>query len=55
MADGEYSGMQTFDQSLYLLCKEGFIGLRTAVSASEQPQELRASLQALGLPISAAE
>jgi twitching motility protein PilT len=55
MADGEYSGMQTFDQSLYHLCKEGLIGLRTAVSASEQPQELRASLQALGMPISAVE
>jgi twitching motility protein PilT len=53
MADGEYSGMQTFDQSLYQLCKEGYIGMRTAVSASEQPQELRAALQALGLPISA--
>jgi twitching motility protein PilT len=53
MADGEYSGMQTFDQSLYQLCKEGYIGMRTAVLASEQPQELRANLQALGLPISA--
>src|SRR5262249_2339756 len=53
MAEGEYSGMQTFDQSLYQLCKEGYLGMRTAVAASEEPQELRAALQALGLPISA--
>jgi twitching motility protein PilT len=53
MAEGEYSGMQTFDQSLYQLCKDGYIGMRTAVAASEEPQELRAALQAIGLPISA--
>jgi twitching motility protein PilT len=53
MAEGEFYGMQTFDQSLFQLCKEGLVGVRTAITASEHPHELRASLQSLGLPISA--
>jgi twitching motility protein PilT len=51
MADGEFYGMQTFDDSLFQLAKDGLIGVRDAVNAATRPHELRASLQALGMPI----
>ena len=55
MAEGEYYGMQTFDQSLFQLCKDGLIGVREAVTASAHPHELRASLQQQGVPMSASD
>jgi twitching motility protein PilT len=51
MTDGEFYGMQTFDDSLFQLAKDGLIGVRDAVNAATRPHELRASLQALGMPI----
>lgn len=55
MAEGEYYGMQTFDQSLFQLCKDGVIGIREAVTTSAHPHELRASLQGLGMPMSGSD
>jgi twitching motility protein PilT len=55
MAEGEYYGMQTFDQSLFQLCKDGVIGIREAVTSSAHPHELRASLQGLGMPMGGSE
>ena len=49
MADGEYYGMQTFDQSLLELYRQGLIGLRDAMAAATHPKELRVSLQSAGL------
>lgn len=49
MADGEYYGMQTFDQSLLDLYRQGLIGLRDAMAAATHPKELRVALQTAGL------
>jgi twitching motility protein PilT len=41
IADGEYYGMQTFDQSLLSLYQRGSIDLREALAASSRPHDLR--------------
>jgi twitching motility protein PilT len=41
IADGEYYGMQTFDQSLLSLYQRGSIDLREALAASTRPHDLR--------------
>jgi twitching motility protein PilT len=41
IADGEYYGMQTFDQSLLSLYQRGAIDLREALAASSRPHDLR--------------
>ena len=41
VADGEYYGMQTFDQSLLALYESGQIELNDALSASTRPHDLR--------------
>ena len=41
IADGEYYGMQTFDQSLLALYQRGAIDLREALAASTRPHDLR--------------
>ncbi len=51
IAEGEYYGMQTFDQSLFGLHKNGLIGLRDALAAASHPHDLRMALQQAGLPI----
>jgi twitching motility protein PilT len=45
IADGEYYGMQTFDQSLLALYKQGKIDLREALSASSRPHDLRLMIE----------
>ena len=49
IAEGEYYGMQTFDQSLFGLHKNGLIGLRDALSCASHPHDLRIALQQAGL------
>jgi twitching motility protein PilT len=49
MADGEFYGMQTFDQSLLALHRAGRIGLREAMAAATSPSDLRVALQREGL------
>ncbi len=51
IAEGEYYGMQTFDQSLFGLHKNGLIGLRDALAAASHPHDLRIALQQAGLPV----
>ncbi|MDQ1493012.1 MAG: twitching motility protein PilT [Actinomycetota bacterium] len=51
IAEGEYYGMQTFDQSLFALYKNGLIGLRDALAAASHPHDLRIALQQAGLPV----
>src|SRR5919206_254115 len=53
IADGEYYGMQTFDQSLFGLYKNGLVGLRDAFAAATHPHDLRISLQQAGFPVGA--
>ena len=45
IAEGEYYGMQTFDQSLLGLYKQGLIELREAISASTTPHDLRLMIE----------
>jgi twitching motility protein PilT len=45
IADGEYYGMQTFDQSLLSLYQRGAIDLREALAASSRPHDLRLMIE----------
>lgn len=49
MADGEYYGMQTFDQSLLGLHRAGIVGLREAMAAATNASDLRVAMQREGL------
>jgi twitching motility protein PilT len=49
IAEGEYYGMQTFDQSLFNLFKNGLVTLRDAITASSHPHDFRIALQQEGL------
>jgi twitching motility protein PilT len=49
IADGEYYGMQTFDQSLVKLIEQGRIDLRGALGAASKPHDLRVMLQQRGI------
>ena len=49
LAEGEYHGMQTFDQALFALFKDGMVSLRDALSVASQPEDLRIALQQAGL------
>jgi twitching motility protein PilT len=49
IADGEYYGMQTFDQSLVKLIEAGKIDLRGALGAASKPHDLKVMLQQRGL------
>jgi twitching motility protein PilT len=46
MADGEFYGMQTFDQSVLALHRAGTISLREAMAAATSPSDLRVMLAA---------
>ena len=48
IADGEYLGMQTFDQSLLQLLTSGRITLQTAIAAATNPHDLQVALQMSG-------
>ena len=45
IAEGEYYGMQTIDQSLFQLFREGLVGLRDALAAATRPEDLRIAIQ----------
>jgi twitching motility protein PilT len=49
MAEGEYYGMQTLDQALFALFKDGLVSLRDALSAARAPEDLRIAMQQAGL------
>jgi len=49
VAEGEYHGMQTFDQALFTLFKDGLVSLRDALAVATQPEDLRIALQQAGL------
>jgi twitching motility protein PilT len=51
IADGEYYGMQTFDQSLFNLYKNGLVSLRDAMAVASHPHDFRLALQAAGLSV----
>jgi twitching motility protein PilT len=49
IADGEYYGMMTFDQSLVRLYEQGSVDLRGAMMAASNPHDLKVMLQQRGL------
>ena len=49
IAEGEYYGMQTFDQSLFNLYKNGMVSLRDALATASHPHDFRIALQQAGL------
>jgi twitching motility protein PilT len=49
IADGDYQGMQTFDQSLFGLLKNGQVTLRSALAAATNPHDFRVTLETAGL------
>ena len=49
IAEGEYDGMQTFDQALARLVSQGEIGLREAMIAASNPHDLKVLLERIGV------
>ena len=49
VADGEYYGMQTFDQALVRLYADGAVDLRDAMMTASSPHDLKVMLQRKGL------
>jgi twitching motility protein PilT len=49
IAEGEYDGMQTFDQSLGQLVSKGEIGVREAMIAASNPHDLKVMLERIGV------
>jgi twitching motility protein PilT len=49
VAEGEYYGMRTFDQSLANLMEEGVITLQEALEGASNPHDLRVVLERRGL------
>jgi twitching motility protein PilT len=49
MAEGEYYGMQTFDQSLVRLLQEGKISIEDAIATSANTHDFRIKLKQLGI------
>ncbi len=49
MSDGDYHGMQTFDQSLFGLVKNGEVSLNTAIAAATNSHDFRVALETAGI------
>ena len=49
VADGEFYGMQSFDQSLFALYRDGWVSLRDAMAAATSSHDLRVAFQRAGL------
>jgi twitching motility protein PilT len=49
MAEGEYYGMQTFDQALAELLRDEKIDLREAMNAASNPHDLKVRLERMGI------
>ncbi|MBI4728248.1 MAG: type IV pilus twitching motility protein PilT [Acidobacteria bacterium] len=47
--EGEYYGMQTFDQHLMQLIKDGTVTIEEAISAATSPHDMAVSLRRMGL------
>ena len=51
IAEGEYYGMQTFDQALLKLVEEDTVEYEEALKASSRPQDFKLMVQSLGLGV----
>jgi twitching motility protein PilT len=50
VAEGAFYGMQTFDQALLGLYRDGTVTLAEAVQAASSPHDFRIAVQQAGLP-----
>jgi len=53
IAEGEYYGMQTFDQALLKLVEEDRIDYEEALRQASRPQDFKLMVQALGIAVRA--
>ena len=51
IAEGEYYGMQTFDQALLKLIVEDRVNYEEALRVASRPQDFRLMVQSLGLGV----
>jgi twitching motility protein PilT len=51
IAEGEYYGMQTLDQALLHLARDGMVALRDVMAVANDPTDLRIALQTSGVPV----
>ena len=49
IVDGEYYGMQTFDQALAIYLQQGVIDLREAMNTATNPHDLKVMLERMGV------
>ena len=49
LAEGHYHGMQTLDQGLLELVRDGMVSLRDAIAVSANPEDLRIALSQAGV------
>ncbi len=49
VADGEWYGMQTFDQSLFSLFRDGYVTLAQAMATASKPHDFKLMLEKAGL------
>ena len=49
IADGEYYGMQTFDQALAKMLKDNIISLTEAMNTADNPHDLKVMLEKMGV------
>ena len=49
IAEGQYHGMQTLDQALLELVRDGMVSLRDALATSVNPEDLRIALGSVGV------
>jgi twitching motility protein PilT len=49
IADGEFYGMRTFDQSLIELLRAGKISLRQAMAAASNPHDMKLAMEKMGV------
>ena len=49
ITDGEYYGMQTFDQALGQLVVKGELDLQAALNAASNPHDLKVMLERMGV------
>jgi len=49
IAEGEYYGMQSFDQSVAGLMRDGIVDLKEAMAAATNPHDLKIQLERMGV------
>jgi twitching motility protein PilT len=53
IAEGEFYGMQSFDQALLKLTRDGLVTLEDALASASEPHDFRLALEQAGMPVPA--